>query len=157
MKNVVKLGIGGCNRQSFDYPHRSVRMPKPNNTIESLLSKTSTQANGCRVWTGRVNHKGYGQTSWNGKEAKVHRVIYEHFHGEIPTGNHVCHSCDNPPCCNPDHLFCGTAVENEHDKIAKRRHRNRWTGPMTPEEKMHSVPSNVPNQMNQAPTLDVSA
>lgn len=103
-------------------------MPKPNNTIESLLSKTSKQKNGCWVWNGRVNHKGYGKASWNGKEARVHRVIYEHFHGAVPEGMQVCHHCDNPPCCNPEHLFVGTALDNEHDKLRKGRHRNMWTG-----------------------------
>jgi hypothetical protein len=44
-------------------------------------------------------------------------------------------------------------VENEHDKIRKGRHRNMWTGPMTPEEKKHCVPQ----MRNQAPTSKVSA
>jgi HNH endonuclease len=96
-------------------------MPKPNNTIESLMKRVTIQPNGCWVWTGRVNHKGYGKTSWQGKDKRVHRIFYEHHHGPIPEGLQVCHRCDNPPCCNPDHLFAGTALDNEWDKIAKGR------------------------------------
>jgi hypothetical protein len=102
-------------------------MPKPNNTIESLLSKVTKQENGCWVWTGRVNHKGYGKISWNGKESRVHRVVYEHFRGSVPEGLQVCHHCDNPPCCNPEHLFAGTALDNEWDKIAKGRRKSPYS------------------------------
>lgn len=103
-------------------------MPKPNNTIETLLLKVDKRRNGCWIWSGRVNDKGYGQVSWQGKERKVHRVFFEHFNGPLPAGMQACHRCDVPRCCNPDHLFAGTALDNEHDKIDKGRHRNRWTG-----------------------------
>jgi len=48
-------------------------------------------------------------------------VAWELLNGPVPGGMHVCHSCDNPPCCNPAHLFLGTAVDNAADREAKGR------------------------------------
>jgi hypothetical protein len=53
----------------------------------------------------------------------AHRWAYEHFIGPIPAGLFVCHHCDNPPCCEPSHLFLGTQQVNMTDKMAKGRHR----------------------------------
>lgn len=52
----------------------------------------------------------------------VHRLSYRHFKGPIPKRRHICHSCDNPPCCNPDHLFAGTRKRNMQDMVEKGRH-----------------------------------
>lgn len=51
----------------------------------------------------------------------AHRFAYELAHGPIPDGYLVCHTCDNPPCCNSAHLFLGTAKDNVQDCIRKNR------------------------------------
>lgn len=59
----------------------------------------------------------------NGKKKMLylHRVVYEQCVGEIPAGEVVRHSCDNPPCINPDHLLVGTTLDNMRDKVERGR------------------------------------
>jgi hypothetical protein len=65
---------------------------------------------------------GYGNFNYNGKAAHAHRVAWELTNGPIPNGLFGCHKCDNPLCCNPAHLFLGTAKDNSADMHAKGRH-----------------------------------
>lgn len=75
----------------------------------------------CWEWAkGRVQ-QGYGRLSVGRSEVRAHRFSYELAYGPIPEGMMVCHRCDNPPCCNPEHLFLGTALENNQDKAEKDR------------------------------------
>jgi hypothetical protein len=79
----------------------------------------------CWVWTGRSrNDAGYGEVFYKGKARLAHRVMWMETHDEpIPPGILVCHTCDNPPCVNPDHLFLGTTLDNAQDMVAKGRGR----------------------------------
>lgn len=101
-------------RTSSGRPSGRQRMP-----FESYL-KEDVQT-GCIEWIGHRVRGGYGQVNKDGKDAYAHRVAYERQHGEIPDGLRVLHRCDNPPCCNPDHLFLGTHADNMRDKAAKGR------------------------------------
>lgn len=82
---------------------------------------TKKMPNGCIEWMRGKNRKGYGLFSLNGKTTSVHRYVYQWAKGIDPTGLLVCHSCDNPSCCNPKHLFLGDAFLNMQDMAAKGR------------------------------------
>lgn len=76
----------------------------------------------CWEWTACTNNIGYGMFRWEtGKMRTAHRVSYEMFKGIIPKGKIVCHTCDNPRCVNPDHLWVGTHQDNFDDMISKGR------------------------------------
>lgn len=80
----------------------------------------------CWEWRGSRNAKGYGQVTNQGADRIAHRVAYEIAKGAIPSGMMVCHTCDNPPCCNPAHLFVGSNADNIRDKVAKGRSKRRY-------------------------------
>jgi hypothetical protein len=63
----------------------------------------------------------YGTIKINKKRWTAHRLAYVLHFGEIPAGMLVCHTCDNPPCCNPRHLFLGTHKDNHQDMLSKQR------------------------------------
>lgn len=88
-----------------------------------LLARHERDANDCWLWTGSRLPKGYGRISPRGgpKSMQAHRRSYEVFVGAIPAGLMACHRCDTPACINPNHLFLGTASENNADRDAKGR------------------------------------
>jgi hypothetical protein len=74
----------------------------------------------CWLWLACRSEQGYGFFDFNGKRYVATRVAYELHHGvPLPADKFACHTCDNPPCVRPDHLFPGTAKENFDDFIAK--------------------------------------
>lgn len=90
----------------------------------------------CWEWKAHRDPHGYGQFAYHGTMVRSHRVIWELTHGPIPRGkgHHgmcVLHSCDNPPCVNPGHLFLGTMGDNIRDRDAKGRQRTLrgWAHP----------------------------
>ena len=76
---------------------------------------------GCHEWKAARSGGGYGQFNLRGRMVGAHRLAYFLATGTDPAGLNACHSCDNPSCCNPDHLFLGTDADNMLDKTRKGR------------------------------------
>lgn len=76
----------------------------------------------CWLWTGSRTRDGYGRYCKNATSVPAARESWERKNGKLfPKGKLACHSCDNPPCVNPEHIFPGSALENTADAIAKGR------------------------------------
>lgn len=87
---------------------------------------------GCLLWDGALKN-GYGEIRArldSGAYAVLyaHRLAWEFAHGDIPKGLMVLHRCDVKSCCNPDHLFLGTHVDNANDMAMKNRGRSSALG-----------------------------
>lgn len=85
--------------------------------------------NGCREWTSarvttRGREHGYGIVFWRGRTVGAHRVAYALAYGAWQRGL-ICHTCDNPPCCEPSHLYDGTRQSNAADAQARGRYANQ--------------------------------
>lgn len=84
---------------------------------------------GCWLWTGRRNEQGYGLFHHARKQHRAHRWIYEATKGPVPEGKYVCHTCDNPSCVRPTHLWAGTPQDNALDMVRKNRHARKGGRP----------------------------
>lgn len=94
--------------------------------LDRFWAKVEVRGPGeCWGWRGATNPKGYGMigVTRGDRQAAItaHRFSYLIHHGPIPTGMQVCHTCDNPPCSNPAHLWLGTASDNQLDAFRKGR------------------------------------
>lgn len=95
-------------------------------SLENRFWARILKKDGCWEWSGHKCPRGYGRLTQGGGSKKIvlaHRLSYEIHSGQIPKGLFVCHRCDNPQCCNPSHLFLGTASDNNKDAKSKGRSR----------------------------------
>lgn len=85
------------------------------------------EPNECWPWTKGHTGAGYGQLGYGRRRVLyTHRVAWEIANNRtLEPGEHVCHVCDNPPCCNPAHLFVGSQADNLADARRKQRLNNR--------------------------------
>lgn len=98
----------------------------------------------CWLWKRCCDSWGYGLIWVNGRRESVHRVAWTIANGPIPElydglPTKVCHSCDNPPCCNPNHLFLGNDVINQKDSVIKGNHSSLRRGENCPKAVLTKV------------------
>mgnify|MGYP001562299229 FL=1 len=92
---------------------------------ERFESRMMPLIDGCVAWTGAWDEDGYGIGSLNGKQGRVTRLLWEKLHGQIPDLMLLCHTCDQPCCTEPSHLFLGTIKDNAMDMVRKGR-QSKW-------------------------------
>ena len=95
------------------------------NTPEKVLASIDAEGglNACWPWLKHVDKDGYGRLKYQRLRLGAHQWSYIYHIGEIKKGLCVCHSCDNPICCNPTHLWLGTRGENNIDRNKKGRYK----------------------------------
>lgn len=114
----------------------------------------TTDPSSCWEWQGFRDKDGYGRVSGNRASIRVaSRIAYETWIGPIARGHVICHRCDNPPCCNPAHLFVGTSRDNTHDMLAKQRgnHGERHQWQRITDEQVHLIRYLSDQGMHQRP------
>ncbi|TDC48850.1 hypothetical protein E1258_27645 [Micromonospora sp. KC207] len=92
--------------------------------VARFHARFAPASSGCRVWKGEKNGNGYGRfTIWRkGRRIRLlsHRVAFA-LTQELRDGQVLRHSCDNPPCGNPEHLTPGTQTDNVRDAMKRGR------------------------------------
>lgn len=132
---------GFCNRHYENLRKYGNPVPQKDRPLEDRLREvgwTVTESN-CWEWKGKRNDNNYGlftATRHGYKNARAHRATYECFVESLPDDVLLRHTCDNPPCVNPDHLIPGTHLDNSRDMVERRRH---WAHDRTECRKGHDL------------------
>lgn len=91
------------------------------NRVVEVFHSRLVKGDGCWIMNGKLDSRSRNRIYTPLGTMLAHRISYLMFHGEIPHGLEVCHSCDNPGCVNPNHLWLGTHTDNMRDMEQKGR------------------------------------
>lgn len=122
-RNSTKIGLVKGEPQRYIKGHQHAAVIRQSFS-DRFWSHVDIDPAGCWLWASRQFKEGYGSIDEGGRNSKrlhAHRVAWELTNGAIPDGLCVLHKCDVPACCNPSHLFLGTRLDNNRDKVEKRR------------------------------------
>jgi hypothetical protein len=124
MLSAIKRGFGnycskGCHNDRT-------------NPIEYFFKNISDEShpNGCWIWMAAKDKDGYGTLWKDRKKKRAHRFSYEIHKSIIPKDLIICHTCDTPSCCNPEHLWLGTQWDNARDR--EKKNRGRYSKQLVP-------------------------
>ncbi len=115
----VVIGVM-VSRAKHQLPSRR-NIPIESTILGNFWAYAKRTASGCLEWT-RAARKGYGYVHYKGCHIGAHVAAWILANGrKVPNGLNVLHTCDNPLCIEPMHLFVGTHQDNSDDKQAKGR------------------------------------
>lgn len=90
-------------------------------TQEERFFRYVLKTESCWIWKGGLDKEGYGIFNHRTHKIKSHRYSFGRFKEPIKKGLVICHTCDNPKCVNPDHLYQGTQIDNMKDVSIRKR------------------------------------
>lgn len=103
---------------SVDEAIKTIRKHLWTKIFEDRIEKKSS---GCWEFLGHKGPRNYGYIKFKGKNWRAHRLSYWLYRKSFDLSLNVCHSCDNPSCIYPYHLWIGTHKQNNEDMRDKGR------------------------------------
>jgi len=111
-----------CSSKCFGLAEAS-RKTATRPPIAKAFALKVAKACGCWEWTGLKDKDGYGLFPYARKLHRASKIALELDGRAVPSGMYACHTCDNPGCVRPDHLYPGTPTQNVADMISRGRSR----------------------------------
>ena len=118
----LSVARGYCGRH-IQRIYRNISLEETGSLPERFISFVAISDDDCWLYIGTILRNGYGQFRLFNKSVLAHRMAYELYVGAVPSFSFVCHRCDVKNCVRPDHLFLGTASDNQRDRYLKGRAR----------------------------------